>query len=200
LAGLGYPPALERADRDASLSGIPALPESPPLALPDSDDKRTLLFAALDHLVEHGNAVPRVVDLSVVGAPMGDVSLDKGRCTLCGTCVNICPSGALTFPAADRIAFVESRCLQCGLCAKVCPERAVAMTPRLITDHTARSAPRLVAEAEMFTCDDCGQAFAPRAMVERSRAMMAGHPMFEGDRARLMDLCPACRQRAISMA
>lgn len=200
LSGLGYPPALHRADDSAALLDIPVLSGLPRLPLPESDDKRTLLFAALDHLVAHGNAVPHAIDLSVVGAPVGEVSFDKGRCTLCGTCVNICPSGALTFPAADRITFVEARCLQCGLCANVCPERAVAMTPRLLTDHMARNAPRLVAQAEMFTCDDCGQAFAPRAMVERSRVMMAGHPMFEGDRARLMDLCPVCRQRAIAMA
>ena len=171
----------------------------PPKAIPAGDDKRTLLFAALDHLVAHGSAVSVAVDLSDVAAPLGEVSLDKSRCTLCGTCVNVCPSGALTFSAADRIAFVESRCLQCGLCASVCPEQAVALHPRLLTSRSERETPRQVAEAEMFLCADCGDAFAPRAMVERSRIMMAGHPMFEGDKARLMDLCPGCRQRAVAL-
>jgi len=199
LAGLGYPPVLGCADDGNGLPQLRELTPLPPKAIPAGDDKRTLLFAALDHLVAHGSAVSVAVDLTDVAAPLGEVSLDKSRCTLCGTCVNVCPSGALTFSAADRIAFVESRCLQCGLCASVCPEQAVALHPRLLTSRSERETPRQVAEAEMFLCADCGDAFAPRAMVERSRIMMAGHPMFEGDKARLMDLCPGCRQRAVAL-
>jgi hypothetical protein len=56
----------------------------------------------------------------------------------------------------------------------------------------------VVAEAEMFACTGCGKPFATRAMIERSRAMMAGHPMFQGEQAKLMTLCPDCRQRAMA--
>ena len=199
LTGLGYPPVLGHADDSDDLLQLPELLLLPPKAIPAGDEKRTLLFAALDHLVEYGGAVPVAVDLSEVAVPLGEVRIDKSRCTLCGTCVNVCPSGALTFFAADRIDFVESRCLQCNLCAVVCPEQAAALAPRFLTSRSARETPRLVAEAEMFLCSDCGDAFASRAMVERSRVMMAGHPMFEGDKASLMDLCPACRQKAVAL-
>jgi hypothetical protein len=35
-------------------------------------------------------------------------------------------------------------------------------------------------------------------MIARSQALMADHPMFRGENARLMTLCPDCRQRAMA--
>lgn len=35
-------------------------------------------------------------------------------------------------------------------------------------------------------------------MIARSRVMMVGHPMFQGEQVRLMTLCPDCRQRAMA--
>jgi hypothetical protein len=64
----------------------------------------------------------------------------------------------------------------------------------------ARTTPRVVAQAEMFACTGCGTPFATRAMVVRSRTLMAEHPMFQGDNARLMELCPDCRQQAMTGA
>jgi ferredoxin len=113
--------------------------------------------------------------------------------------VRICPSNALTLPGTTlQLAFTEERCLQCGLCANVCPEHAITMVPRLLTSKAARLTPRVVAEAEPFSCHGCGKQFATKAMIERSRAMMANHPMFQGEQARLMALCPDCRQRAMA--
>ena len=56
----------------------------------------------------------------------------------------------------------------------------------------------MVAEAEMFACSACGKPFATQAMMQRSRVLMADHPMSQGEQARLMDLCPACRQKAMA--
>ncbi len=47
---------------------------------------------------------------------------DRRLCTRCGTCVGVCPEGALSvdpetfFPVLD-----EAKCTRCGLCAKTCP-------------------------------------------------------------------------------
>jgi ferredoxin len=97
-----------------------------------------------------------------------------------------------------QLAFTEERCLQCGLCANVCPENAVTLTARLLTSQAARQSPRVVAEAKPFACTECGKEFATQAMIERSRVIMAGHPMFQGTQARLMTMCPDCRQRAMA--
>jgi len=55
--------------------------------------------------------------------------VDRGRCTLCLTCVRICPHQALSFtnrPWADPLA-----CSACGLCVAECPMDALQLP-----DHT----------------------------------------------------------------
>ncbi len=52
-------------------------------------------------------------------------SIDEGRCTSCGTCIDRCPVEAIIleeFAVADR-----EKCLGCGLCVSVCPEKAITM-------------------------------------------------------------------------
>jgi ferredoxin len=55
-------------------------------------------------------------------------------CTLCGTCVERCPFGALeitTGPGSgETLVLAASACRGCGLCATGCPEGAIAMDPR----------------------------------------------------------------------
>lgn len=202
LAGLGWPTALGLADTARELATLsetlPAMPTMHPAALPVGDGKRELLFAAIDALTGGGRT--DAVDFALpAAAPMGDVRIAADKCTLCAACVRICPAGALNLPGTtSQLAFTEQQCLQCGLCLNVCPEKAVTLAPRLLVAAGARRAPRVVAEADMFACTGCGTPFASRAMIERSRAIMADHPMFQGDQARLMTLCPDCRQRAMA--
>lgn len=197
LMALGLPPSLGRVENAAELDALPAMPPRPPAELTTGDDKRTLLYAAIDALMTQVPAPP--ISIPLAAAPMGEVRIAADQCTLCAACVRICPTAALTLPGTTlQLAFTEERCLQCGLCANVCPEKAVTLVPRLLTSRTARRAPRVVAEAEAFACTGCGKPFATRAMIERSRAMMANHPMFQGEQARLMTLCPDCRQKAMA--
>ncbi len=197
LAGLGFPTALGLAASIAELDEIPALPTLDAVDLAVSDDKRAVLYAAIDTLIDQAETPP--ISVALAAGPMGEVVIAADKCTLCAACVGICPSGALSLPGSvTQLAFTEQHCLQCGLCANVCPEKAISLIPRLLVSPAARRAPRVVAIAEPFACSDCGKQFATRAMIERSRAMMAGHPMFQGEQARLMTLCPDCRQRAMA--
>jgi ferredoxin len=162
-------------------------------------DKRAQLFSALDALAALAQEAP--VSFPLPPGLLGEVRLDAARCTLCGVCARLCPTEALAYSGSlTRLAFTEAGCVQCGLCVRACPEHAVTMTPRLLTSAAARNAPRVAAEADLFPCTSCGKPFAPRALIERSRALMADHPMFQGAQAHLMTLCPDCRQRAMSGA
>lgn len=197
LAALGFPAALGLVANSADLDALPTMPPLLATDLPVSDDKRTLLYAALDALILQ--AQTPLVSIPLNAGPMGEVQIAADKCTLCAACVRICPTEALSLPGTTlQLAFTEERCLQCGLCANVCPEQAVTLVPRLLTSRTARHAPRVVAESEPFACTGCGKQFATRAMIERSRTMMANHPMFQGEQARLMMLCPDCRQKAMA--
>jgi ferredoxin len=198
LAGMGLPAALGLATDTAMLAQIPSLLVMPVAKLDKPSSKRDLLVAALDHLAAHAPVVADIIPLPA-GSLFGAVNIATDKCTLCASCVRICPAHALSLPGStSQLAFNESNCLQCGLCVNVCPEKAVSLTPRFLTSKLVREAPRVVAEAQMFECAGCGKPFATRAMIERGRAIMTGHPMFQGEQARLMELCPDCRQRAMA--
>ena len=55
-----------------------------------------------------------------------DVIRNEERCTHCGACITICPTGAFEIdPLSRYINFYDERCLACGLCIKTCPPRAM---------------------------------------------------------------------------
>jgi len=55
-----------------------------------------------------------------------DVTRNEERCTHCGACITICPTGAFTLdPSTRSIKFDNEKCLACGLCILACPPRAM---------------------------------------------------------------------------
>ena len=55
-----------------------------------------------------------------------DVFRNEERCTHCGACVTICPTGAFELePKTREIIFRDEKCLACGICIKACPPRAM---------------------------------------------------------------------------
>jgi ferredoxin len=55
-----------------------------------------------------------------------DVIRNDSRCTHCGACVTVCPSGALVLePSTRKVHFYENKCIACELCVKACPTRAM---------------------------------------------------------------------------
>ncbi len=54
-----------------------------------------------------------------------DVSIDLGRCTRCGLCTRLCPSGNLHYDAASDTFPTNGRCVLCMRCYDFCPVAAV---------------------------------------------------------------------------
>ena len=54
------------------------------------------------------------------------VKVDLDKCTGCGTCVEACPSEALTVEN-EKIVVDEDACVDCGVCVDECPEEALSM-------------------------------------------------------------------------
>ncbi len=55
-----------------------------------------------------------------------DVIRNEERCTHCGACITICPTGAFEVdPLTRLVKFDNEKCLACGLCILACPPRAM---------------------------------------------------------------------------
>ena len=52
------------------------------------------------------------------------IYIDEERCTGCGTCVAVCPAGALR--VSDGVAHIDQEeCIECEVCLSACPETAI---------------------------------------------------------------------------
>jgi ferredoxin len=131
-------------------------------------------------------------------APYGAVLVDTDACTLCLSCVSLCPSGALgDNPDMPQLRFQEDACLQCGLCSNICPENAISLKPQMdLTDAAFNQ--RVVHEEEPFACIECGSLFGVKSTVEKITEKLAGnHPMFAtSDAAKMIQMCDNCRIQA----
>ncbi|MBN1160509.1 MAG: 4Fe-4S binding protein, partial [Dehalococcoidales bacterium] len=55
-----------------------------------------------------------------------DVTRNEERCTHCGACVTVCPTGAFKVdPGTRMVIFEDDKCIACGLCIPACPPRAM---------------------------------------------------------------------------
>ena len=132
------------------------------------------------------------------GAPYGAVLVDTDACTLCLSCVSLCPSGALVDNEdKPQLRFQEDACLQCGLCANICPEKAITLAPQLnLTD--AALTQTVLHEEEPASCIECGALFGVKSTVDRIMEKLAGnHSMFATEQAaKMIQMCENCRIQA----
>jgi NAD-dependent dihydropyrimidine dehydrogenase PreA subunit len=57
-------------------------------------------------------------------------SIDKGKCTGCGTCVRICPQDVLRMDKDGKpfIKYIDD-CIVCMYCEEDCPTKAIFVSP-----------------------------------------------------------------------
>jgi ferredoxin len=201
LAGLGYAgrhfALVESGDPAAAVSALealqPATVPATPAAFALSDDKRTAVEFAVEHLARHAPAPATEIALAA-GAPWGEVLVDRQKCTLCLSCAGACPESALMDGGeTPMLRFLERNCVQCGLCERTCPEDAITLKPRLLLAPSVREA-RVLNETQPFHCVSCGKPFGTRQMVDAMMGRLAGHSMFSDPSAlRRLQMCADCR-------
>jgi heterodisulfide reductase subunit A len=54
--------------------------------------------------------------------------VDENKCTGCGTCIQVCPYGALRKNDKGFAEVIVAACKGCGCCGATCPEGAITMT------------------------------------------------------------------------
>ncbi|HXK57327.1 MAG TPA: 4Fe-4S binding protein, partial [Gammaproteobacteria bacterium] len=196
LRGMDYPDSAVLISEAGGWSpGVGSgMPDIEPAAHAAMDDKRTALFLALDHLHDQAARCKPLVPLSA-GAPFGAASVEARACTLCMACTGVCPTHALqSGRALPQLRFIEANCIQCGLCTRTCPENAISITPRILLSRDERNRPRVLHEEPPFCCVSCGRPFATRSVVDKMLTRLAGHWMFQNERARQrLKMCDECR-------
>ena len=68
-------------------------------------------------------------------------ALTEEQCTLCGTCLDVCPVGAISM-AGDKLTLDHVKCIGCGHCVSSCPEKTLYLTlrekaPKIYVDNAA---------------------------------------------------------------
>ncbi|MBU1056207.1 MAG: 4Fe-4S binding protein [Proteobacteria bacterium] len=59
-----------------------------------------------------------------------EIKRDNEKCTHCGACTAVCPTGALSIQRPEMIiVYDQSKCSVCELCVPACPPRAMKMRP-----------------------------------------------------------------------
>lgn len=56
--------------------------------------------------------------------------IDKETCVACGSCVDVCPQGALRIYKGCYAQVDEALCVGCGRCARECPASAIQVEVR----------------------------------------------------------------------
>lgn len=59
-----------------------------------------------------------------------EIERNEKKCTHCGACTAVCPTGALSVRRPEmEVMFDQQKCSVCELCVAACPPRAIAVRP-----------------------------------------------------------------------
>ncbi len=77
----------------------------------------------------YADGVKYLTGLGVKIQPLSqDVTRNDDRCTHCGACIAVCPTGALYVDKGTmKVIFDFEKCIACELCVKACPPRAMVV-------------------------------------------------------------------------
>ena len=59
-----------------------------------------------------------------------EIKRNENKCTHCGSCTAVCPTGALSVKRPEMVVdFDQQKCSVCELCVTACPPRAMIVRP-----------------------------------------------------------------------
>lgn len=112
---------------------------------------------------------------------IGSISISD-RCSACGVCSDVCPTGALSYHVDDKgkfqIKFLPLNCVNCGICVDCCEMGAI----KVIDSHTSNQSQSVL--------DIQNQALLRSGELRRCKRC---HVQYSS--ANTSDLCPICEQR-----
>jgi len=204
LTGLAYQDDLVTFCADTKISTLgeyvqshTIMPKIERASFAGLDDKRRMITIALDHLHQRAPKPVEVLTLSA-DAAFGIVKVDTSNCTLCHSCVSVCPMGALLDGGEQpQLNFIEDRCVQCGLCETACPEKVINLIPQYTFDRQQARKIKVLHQEAIFHCISCNKGFAAQKMIDTMMIKLKDHALFQGDALNRLKMCEDCRVKAI---
>ena len=92
--------------------------------------------------------------------PWASLRIDQANCATCGTCVSLCPTGAVTRRIeGDRLShhFSGALCVNCRLCQEACPRGAISFEPESMVRELVRDETRPITCIRLHKCEICGE-------------------------------------------
>ena len=92
--------------------------------------------------------------------PWKKMEIDEKRCSVCGTCQALCPTGAISKKwehERQRICFNSSSCTNCFLCKEACPEQAIEFEGNFSLADLIEDEEKIVARVDFTSCIICGE-------------------------------------------
>jgi Fe-S-cluster-containing hydrogenase component 2 len=99
------------------------------------------------------------------GLPWASLKIDQRDCATCGTCVNLCPTGAITRSIENgRLShhFSSALCINCRLCEEACPQRVISFDPEFDARNLVREEARAITDIRLHACEICGETLPER--------------------------------------
>ena len=129
--------------------------------------------------------------------PFAVAEVEAEGCTLCRSCVNVCPTHAFRLDEpTSSLQFNHFACVACGLCETLCPERVISLRHEVVFARQALDY-RTVVRDEMVACLKCGKPFVNQKSLDAilAKVLQFGPLMdaFSGARRNLLRMCPDCR-------
>jgi len=125
----------------------------------------------------------------------GKLKVNAKSCTACGTCEEVCPSGAIHITENEN-AYLHTTwynsCCFCGNCEFFCPTGAIKLTNDFHTANTQEEKYKFITVAAInkVKCEKCGEYFSAPTKELLTRA----YPSYNNGVAKFLKLCPQCRR------
>ena len=135
------------------------------------------------------------------GCPLGTVTVESTGCSLCGACVSVCPTGALSTHrdgTGPLGLFLDPLCCTaCGVCVLTCPEHVISLEKQLGSESmTAGKQALAIAPVSQALCESCGIPLP--TVLSASALSRLGAYSFLAEAADRV--CANCRLRGRSVA
>lgn len=114
--------------------------------------------------------------------------VEPDLCTLCGFCVQVCPTKALRIHEDEKTTFLQleaSLCTSCANCRNICPEDVLSLSA-----SSPNQAQVLLRESPLAKCSNCGETTFSQAELDYTKKVL-GNPDW-------LAYCLNCRSRHIA--